>query len=212
MPNPLAIRIVAIVVSIVFTIASWMSTGNPDAIFLRFFSLAVFVATLAFTVWEKWAWKTRPAQLLATVPTNVNGTWRCTLTSSWVDPVTGQGIEPKKVYLVVRQSFSSATITLISDQSRSRSSLARSVREDDSWVLHYMYTNDPGFSVRDRSPIHHGSGIVQVIGRPSFRLIGHYWTDRKTRGDLVSDDYSRRHAEDYASASGLFKRDCAGGV
>jgi hypothetical protein len=204
MPSPLAIRIVAILVSLVFTIASWGSTGNPDAGFLRFFSLAVFAATLAFTFWEKWVWKTRAAQLIATVPTNVNGTWRCTLTSSWVDPVTGRGIEPKKVYLVVRQDFSSATITLISNESRSRSSLARCVREDGSWVLHYIYTNEPGFSARDRSPIHHGSGVVQVIGRPSSRLLGHYWTDRQTRGDLVSDDYSKRHAEDYASASDLF--------
>lgn len=204
MPSSLAVRIVALIVALVFTIASWVTTGNPDTAFLRFFSTAVLIATGAFAIWEKWGWRARPAQLFAAVPTDVNGTWRCTLESSWVDPETGNGVQPKTVYLVVRQNFSSATITLISNESRSRSSLARSVQEDGSWVLHYIYTNEPDFSARDRSPIHHGSGVVQIIGRPGTRLLGHYWTDRQTRGDFASDNHSKSHAEDYISASGMF--------
>ena len=204
MSNPVIIRVVAIIVAGVFFIASWVTTGSPDTAFLRFFSIAVFIASVVLVLWDKWGWRTRLAQLFRAVPTNIAGTWEATLTSHWIDPATTTAFEPKLVYVVIRQDFATVTVTLISEESISRSSLAAVVRNDDSWSVHYVYVNEPDYRRRIVSPIHHGSGVMQIVGRPAERISGKYWTDRDSKGQLSLNRRSAQRAEDFAGAEKLF--------
>ena len=195
------IRVVAIIVSAVFVIGSWLTTGKADLSFLRYFSIAVLVVTIALAVWDKWLWKTRLAQMIPGVSRDVSGTWEAKLESLWVDPTTGKVPPIKTVYLVIRQSSSTASIALISNESKSRSSTARVIQEDGSWLLHYIYTNEPDVTLLKQSPIHHGSGVLFITGNPAKRVSGAYWTDRDSKGKLILERRTRRLGEDF--------RDCA---
>lgn len=198
------LRIVAILISAVFVVGVWISTGKPDFSFLRFFSIAVLVVTIALAVWDKWLWKNRLAQMLPGVSRDISGTWEAQLESLWIDPTTGKVPPIKTVYLVVRQTSTKASITLISDESKSKSSTARVIQEDGSWLLHYIYTNEPDVSLRKRSPIHHGSGVLAIMGKPAKRVSGTYWTDRDSKGKLTLGRRKRELGEDFRDCAELF--------
>lgn len=200
MPSALLIRIIVLVASAVFVGATWVVTGRPDTDFLRYTSLAVMVVVGGFSLWEHWVWRFGLAQKIKRVPPNISGTWRCSLRSSYRDPLTNELVPERIIFLVIRQTFSTLRIDLLSSESDSESTLARLRQESSSWVVHYIYTNTPTYSVRERSEMHHGSGVLKVVGRPSIRLTGGYWTDRHTRGEITSIERARGHADDYEEA------------
>jgi hypothetical protein len=198
------LRIVAIVISVVFVVGVWVSTGKPDFSFLRFYSMAVLVVTIALAVWDKWLWKTRLTQMLSGVCRDISGTWEAQLESLWIDPSTGKVPPIKTVYLVIRQTSSKASITLISNESKSKSSTARVIQEGGSWLLHYIYTNEPDVALLKKSPIHHGSGVLAITGNPAKRVSGTYWTDRDSKGKLTLERRARKLGEDFCECAELF--------
>ena len=199
-----AIRIVAFIITLVFFVATWITTGSPETALLRYLSTAIFVASVCVGVWEKWLWRLPVFQRLPSVPLNVGGTWQAELKSLWVDPKTHEGIGVKTVYLVIRQTSATMSITLLSDESQSRTSLARIMHEDGRWSVHYVYIDEPDLAVRDQSPIHHGSGVLEVVGKPAERLTGKYWTDRDSKGTLLLSARRKKLADDYPGAKALF--------
>jgi len=201
------LRIVAILISAVFVAGVWISTDQPDFSFLRFYSVAVLVVTIALAIWDKWLWRSRLAQKLSSVSRDVSGTWEARLESLWIDPATQERPPIKTVYLVIRQTSTGASVTLISDESKSRSSNARVIQEDGSWLIHYIYTNEPDVSVLKQSPIHHGSGVLAITGNPAKRVSGTYWTDRDSKGKLTTQRRSKRLGEDLRDCAELFGSD-----
>jgi hypothetical protein len=204
MANGILTRAVAVIVSIVFVVGSWIIAGSPDLIFVRLFSIAVLVASSVVFAWDRWMWKWPLAQRIPGVTRDVSGTWETTLESMWTDPASGTPPDPKTVFVVIRQTSSFASLSLISNESTSSSSIARLIREDGIWLVHFVYTNEPGVSVRGRSPIHHGSGVLSIVGSPAKRLAGSYWTDRDSRGTLALSRRSGKYAEDYSDGLDLF--------
>ncbi|RZS59501.1 hypothetical protein EV141_0728 [Microcella putealis] len=194
----------AVIISAVFVVGSWITTGTPNIEFLRFFSLAVFFCSLLLILWDQWAWKLRPFQLLPGVPRDVSGTWEATLDSLWIDPETKKSPDPKTVYIVIRQTSSNASVILISNESKSKSSIARVIKEDGSWLIHYVYTNEPQVDLRAKSPIHHGSGVLSIVGHPAQRVAGSYWTDRDSKGKLTLERRSTEYAEDFKGGTDIF--------
>lgn len=205
MINGILIRVLVVIVSVVFVVGSWIATGAPNTSLFSFFSIAVFVCTVLVMLWDKWIWKSKFAQMLPGVSRNLSGTWEATLESFWINPATGSTPPAKTIYMVVRQTSSSASVTLLSDESKSKSSLARVVEEDGSWLLHYVYTNEPRLEFRGQSPIHHGSAVLAVTGSPAKRLEGGYWTDRGSKGQLKLLRRSKKLAEDFEEASDVLK-------
>jgi hypothetical protein len=195
---------IAVIISVVFVAGSWIANGTPDTDFLRFFSIAVLICSILLLLWDQWAWKLRPFQLLPGVPRDVSGTWETTLESFWIDPRTKSLPAPKTVYLVIRQTSSTASITLISNESKSKSSIARVIKEDGSWLIHYIYTNEPQVDLRVHSPIHHGSGVLSIVGSPAQRIAGNYWTDRDSKGKLTLNRRSTEYAEDFKGGADIF--------
>jgi len=204
MVSKVVLNAIAVIISAVFVIGTWVTTGTPDTAFLRFFSIAVLVCSVLLFVWDQWAWKLRPFQLLPGVTRDISGTWETTLESLWIDPTTKKSPPAKTVYVVIRQTSSSASVTLISDESKSKSSLARVIKEDGSWLIHYVYTNVPRVDLRGHSPIHHGSGVLSIVGNPAQRIAGSYWTDRDSKGQLTLNRRSKKSAEDFQGGVELF--------
>ncbi|MBI2798672.1 MAG: hypothetical protein HYX63_00040 [Gammaproteobacteria bacterium] len=96
------------------------------------------------------------------------------------------------------------SIVLLTDESRSKSSLASVLTDSVASSLDYMYLNTPASRFEHKSRIHHGSTSLEITGRPATRLQGRYWTNRDSRGELNLAARIRRTVDDYEEAEKAF--------
>lgn len=204
MNRTIVVKLTAAVVIAIFAISSWVTSGKLDLVWLRYFSGAVVVATLLLTAYDLFLWRVPLVQRVPGVPRSVRGTWKGTIASMWMDPSTGTRVNPIDAYLVVRQTSTTVTVRLLTQESTSSSTLARVAQPDGSPVLDYLYLNQPRATVRDRSPMHHGSVALEISGAPAHRLMGRYWTDRDSKGEIKFDARCAKLADDFDDAVGLF--------
>lgn len=147
----------------------------------------VFIYGVLYLIFIKWLWRL-PAFKGWLIPfPDLEGTWKGTIKSTWVDPSTGRPPEPIPMILVIRQTFSTLSCTMHTKESSSFSTAASLHIDDDSDAksISYVYTNTPFVSVRDRSVVHDGAAILRVITKPELRLQGEYWTNRKSTGEML---------------------------
>lgn len=196
-------QVIAAVVVGVFAVGLWTSGTSVEASWLRYYSLAVLAAVGVLTAWDRWIWRLPILQRFDFIPSSVSGTWKGLLTSAWIDPTTAAAPAPKTVYLVVRQTFSTLSVMLLTDESRSRSTFGRLSKLEGISSLDYMYLNRPDSSVEHRSRMHHGSASLDVTGSPATRLRGRYWTDRDSKGELDFDARVKSLADDFFVAQRL---------
>lgn len=189
---------------VVFAIGIWSSGETVNPGWLRFFSAAVLVATIVLGVWDRWLWRLTFIQRIPTVPRDVRGTWKGTLSSFWEDPSTSRRPDPKNVFLVIHQSAFQLTVVLITDESTSRSSLASLSDDGTQASLAYMYLNRPDSRVEHRSRMHNGSAFLEITGRPATRIRGRYWTDRDSRGEMDFNQRNSRLIDDFREATTMF--------
>jgi hypothetical protein len=204
LPSRRVVNFVVTIAAVAYLVA-YVAQGAPlTSDFARPFAAAAAVAALLLQAFDRFLWRWPGFQYFARRP-NVRGTWRGTLASQWHDPKTGKQIPPDpEVYLVIDQTYWSASVGLFTQESRSRT-LTAQVADDGSGNFNVVgiYRNVPRAGVRHRSPIHHGTLMLDISGSPVDRLEGFYWTDRKTMGDL---EFARRRPElvnDFRSAQGL---------
>ncbi|MCE5254333.1 MAG: hypothetical protein LLG45_09050 [Actinomycetia bacterium] len=191
---------------LVFAVTAVAGGGTPSWGWLDIYSYAVMAAVVVYWLWDRVMWKRPIAQRLKIAPRDVSGTWRGTLTSCWIDPSNGEQCNPKTVYLVVRQTASTVSAILLTNEARSLSSLASVNSEDGTSSIDYMYEGAPDLMYQDRSRVHRGAVHLNIIGQPVERLRGHYWTDRDSKGELEFLDRVAKKAEDTAQAESLFHR------
>lgn len=138
---------------------------------------------------------------------DMRGTWRLTVTSSWQDPHTQTQIPPIIAYAIIRQTFSSFSLRVITKESSSKLiSYSLAAQEDGLFILTAVFRNEPNISIRGvRSEIHYGSFILNIHGQPVDSLDGYYWTDRATKGSMSLTSRSNKLCETYEEASLLFE-------
>lgn len=202
--NRLRLQVVAGVVIGVFAACIAFTGGTIDPGWLRFFGVAVLVATGVLLTWDHFLWRLGFVQRVPNVPRSVRGTWRGTLTSHWIDPETGRPPVPKPAYLAVRQTATQIRVCLLTDQARSDSRVAAVTEVDGRASLEYLFLGVPALPFRAQSPIHHGSAVLGISGRPANRLDGAYWTDRDSKGAVTFSQRRARVAEDFEGARRLF--------
>lgn len=192
----------------VYTVGLWSSGVTPRLSWLRFYSLSVLLAVVLWWAWEYWMWRFSVFDQVKWVPPRVSGTWKGRLVSVWVDPTSGIRPPPKTAYLVIRQTFSTVSAVLLTDEARSRSRLARVGELAGGRALEYMYVGEPSVLVEHRSQMHRGSASLLISGSsPATRLHGRYWTDRNSKGSLDFTERSPQLAEDYETAESMFSAD-----
>jgi hypothetical protein len=200
------IQIITGIVVSVFAAGILLSGGDIRVEWLRFYSGAVLAVIGALALWEHLLWHTFVGQKFALAPRDLRGTWKGTLHSFWIDPSTQQTAPPKPAYLVVRQKAASITVVLLTDESRSTSSMATITDDGTTASLDYMYLNKPDSRIEHRSRMHHGSSSLDITGRPTTRLRGRYWTNRDSRGEMDFTTRVRVAADDFTQAEVLFSR------
>lgn len=166
----------------------------------------LWLATIAFGLWNKVLWRLAAIQRFEKVPPDARGTWKGTLSSSWVDPTTGKNPEPITTFLVVRQTASAVKVIQLTDESKSVSSLATVTNAPGQCSLDYLFLNQPQSRVEHRSRMHHGSAALDISGHPATRLRGRYWTDRDTRGEVDFRERRLTVVENFDEAVQLFEK------
>lgn len=147
-------------------------------------STIIGVATPIFCL-KLWKYKIFQGWLVL-IP-DLNGIWQGTIKSNWINSETNQKIAPIETRLYIKQSLFKISCVLKTSESTSRSIVASFVIEPENQVekLAYIYQNDSSQKFRDKSPIHYGTTSLDIIkNKDNIKLIGSYWTDRNTSGDL----------------------------
>lgn len=200
----LYIQIVAAVVALTYTILLWKSGITPEVKWLRGYSIAVLLAVVLWGAWDRWIWRGSLFQRMQFVPPRILGTWKGELRSHWTDPDTKGRPPQKDVYLVIRQTFSTVSVALLTDesQSQSHSVLAKATKVNG---LSYLYLNEPEMAAKEGSHMHRGAAMFRLSDRPVAMLRGRYWTDRETRGELIFKERHSKLADDYEMAAALFR-------
>ena len=198
------IQIIAGVVALIYTILLWKSGITPEVRWLRGYSIAVLVAVALWGAWDRWIWRVSLFQRMQFVPPRILGTWKGELRSHWTDPDTEVRPPRKYVYLVIKQTFSSVSVMLLTDESQSQSYslLAKATKENG---LGYLYLNEPEMDADESSHMHRGAAIFRLSDTPVALLRGRYWTDRETTGELVFKERCPKLADDYEMAAALFR-------
>ncbi|MEM7092629.1 MAG: hypothetical protein AAF567_06480 [Actinomycetota bacterium] len=189
---------------LVFALGILLSGGELEWSWLRPFAVANVALVAVWNFWDRWLWRLRPCQQLKVTPPSLFGTWKGTLASNYIRPGENQAIDPKPAYLVVRQTASSLSFTLMTDESRSVSDAAAIKISDQESTAGFLYLNTPSLEHRKRSPIHLGATRLTIVGKPARKLEGEYWTSRNTAGELMFIERSNDLAHDYEEAQKLF--------
>lgn len=148
-------------------------------------------------VFSKWLWKLPIFWgWLITVP-NLQGTWYGFLKSDWINPKTKKGIAEIPVLLVIAQDFNKINCSIITKESSSHTLSSDILFVNGKLQLSYTYTNVPKNGVRERSEIHNGASLLQIIEKPKRKLSGGYWTDRKTKGEIDVEFLDKNLREEF---------------
>ena len=188
----------------VWLLALWLQ-GMPvlSADFIKPFSTVVGVITLFVTLFNKYMWSWKIFKGWYVKRPDLRGTWKVELKSSWVNPETGEVIDPIYGYAVIRQSLTFLSVRLMTKESRSVL-VAHSIEQqenDDLFKLVAVYRNEPKIELQGvRSEIHHGSFALDIHGAPVYSLEGHYWTDRATKGGMKMSDRVKKIYDTYDQA------------
>ncbi len=165
------------------------------------FSAVVGILIVLLSIFDLWLWRLPIFRGWFVKRPDLGGTWQATVKSDWLDPSTGKTMEPVHGYMVIRQTFSSLSLRLLTEESTSRLIGAEIVSLNDrTFDIVGVYISNPRFSVRQRSPIHNGAVLLHIPDFIATTLRGHYWTDRKTAGEIELVKRARKLYNDYDQA------------
>jgi hypothetical protein len=171
--------------------AAGLLAGNAPSE-LKLISLVVMiistgVVAIASAIWRR-VWKRFPLIGRKLFP-DLTGTWEGELVSTWTHSATDQTARPIPVTIWIRQGIFSTSIKLRSGESTSYSTrcLLEADHEAGRFRFWYSYDNNPRAQYRHRSARHEGvAWLEHDIDTDPERLVGYYYTDRKTSGDLTA--------------------------
>ena len=166
-----------------------------------FFSLIPEVITLdliAITIFVKWLWRWEWFRGWLVPFPDLNGTWLGEICSEWIDQEKGKKTPPISAMLTVRQTFFYTSCVMQTKEMRSDSYGEEFQIDEERQIKQfiYSYVSRPKISLQERSNIHHGTVLFEVIESPKMKLKGQYWTDRKTIGEMEFIFYSKKILEE----------------
>lgn len=172
----------------------WFSIDSFSSLDLSkimdFFKVLSEVATidlLLFAFFVKRGWKFRLFKGWLVPFPNLNGTWEGQIITTWINQETGQSMPPVPAILTIKQTFLKISCVIRTEEMSSYSYSEGFKLESENQIkqLSFSYTSKPRTTVTDRSPIHEGSIVFDIIGEPEKKLKGQYWTSRRTTGEII---------------------------
>ena len=176
---------ILLVAAVLWAIALVLQGVRVTAAWFHAFSIVLGILVLLMTLLDKWAWRWAFLQPWLVHLPDLQGTWETEIRPTASPEHSPQSNGPVNGFMVIRQTYSTIRLRLLTEQSSSEDIAARIVRSDDGvFSLAGVYRNTPKLSVRNRSPLHHGAILLEVRGNPPSALDGQYWTDRLSQGEL----------------------------
>ena len=204
MLNRLQVSVLMVLVCVVYA-ALQIIDHQPLGKLTGLFSGSVTVLTMAALVFEKWGWKLPILGKMLGAPENIHGTWKAVMESDWVNPQTLQRHPTIEAYLVVRQSFSTVSVRMFSNESYSDTLVAKVDVEPNGFSrLVATFLNTPDQDVRGRSAMARGAFHLRIEGDPPHALSGDYWTERKANGTIKTTGHIPKMAHSFEHARKLF--------
>lgn len=179
------VRAIVYLVAFTWTVILYAIYGAISSTWLQPVSIVVTIVVYAVVAFDLWLWRLPFLQGWFVKRPVIDGSWKVELRSNWRDPNTETGILPIEGYMVVRQTFSTLSMRLMTEESISElvgTEIVCSV--DSQYCVSGVYRNEPRLHVRESSTIHYGAVWLRIIDEPVMKLIGHYWTDRQTAGEM----------------------------
>lgn len=212
MPDRLSVSVLLVVATVVWGAFLWILGIELSWDHAKPYSLTLAVLTSLLWLFDRYLWRIWPAKHFCKQP-DLIGTWRVILQSSYIDTSTRKRIPEVYGYAAARQTFSSISVRLMTDQADSfLISGSFDIHSDGVTYLYGVYQSDPSILLRSEvSEIYYGSFKYKVIGSPPHELTGHYWTDRSTSGAVKLFGRTREVADSFSQASSLtFSRKSSG--
>jgi SMODS-associating 2TM, beta-strand rich effector domain len=170
-----------------FALARIHSIRSADLVGqLKLLSTVVVVDCILIGLFVKWGWRWRLLHPWLVPFPNLNGVWKGEIHSTYKDANTGQSVAGLAATLTIRQTFTDISCVMETAEMRSTSSLADFDLnpEKQQKQLVYVYCSRPKLTVSQRSPMHDGAVVFDIVNEPATRLSGRYWTARGTRGEI----------------------------
>lgn len=168
---------------------------------IDFFGLVpkvVSIDLLIVAVFVKWGWKLRLFRGWLVPFPDLNGSWVGHIYSDWKNPETGEKPPPIPVMLTVKQSFFHISCMMRTSEMESSSYSEGFLIDSDRQKKNvaYSYSSKPRLSLNERSVPHDGTAVFNIIESPERKLVGRYWTERLTRGEIVLKYHSEELLEE----------------
>lgn len=169
MPTRIQLSVLLICAVLVWAGLLAIQGADVSISMLKPFGSVVGFLVLVLVIFDIWAWKWCVWRgWLVKVP-NLNGTWKGSVESKWVNPATGTTPERIEAYYVVRQNYSRLSIRLLTAESDSELVTGNICRnEDGTFNVVGVFRNSSRMSQRSKSPIHYGGIVLKVVGSPKL--------------------------------------------
>jgi hypothetical protein len=198
-PERLTKPVIYLAVS-VWTVVLYLNHQTLTPSLLKPLSIVTTAVLYAVMAFDLWLWKLPWLHWFVKRPV-IDGIWKVEIRSNWKDPSTGAQISPVDGYMVVRQTLSTLSMRLLTTESSSELVGTEIVCSADGiYCVSGVYRNEPRFEVRDRSAMHYGAVWLKISDRPPKQLSGHYWTDRKTAGEIYLSDQRSKKLQTFESS------------
>jgi hypothetical protein len=198
MLNRLQVSALVVVFAALWGISLVLQGVDVGPELLKPFQQVVGALVILLAAFEHFLWKVPGINGWLVKRPNIGGTWKATFQTSWKHPDTGIVPGPITAFMVVKQTFSNVTMTLLTKESSSHFVADElSVGPDGRFAVFGVYLNEPKAAVRHRSEVHYGALKLTLQGAPVTSIEGVYWTDRLTRGDLRLEERRTRTVDSY---------------
>ncbi|EOR10000.1 Cap15 family cyclic dinucleotide receptor domain-containing protein [Acinetobacter tandoii] len=158
----------------------------------------VSIDLLVIAAFVKWGWKFKIFRGWLVPFPNLNGSWVGFIYSDWKNPKTGKKPDPIPVMLTINQSFFHINCKMRTSEMESSSYSEGFIIDSDRQIkiMAYSYSSQPRLSLNERSIPHDGTAVFNIIENPKQKLVGKYWTERLTKGEIILHFYSKELLED----------------
>lgn len=115
--------------------------------------------------------------------------WRCNplekypkLNKKYKGIIKTEAYGERDIEVEIKHNLIYTHIKMKSKESTSKSQAFNIYQDGEDWALVYTYINEPKMLERGHSDIHYGTCVLEITDKD--RLIGKYYTDRKTVGEI----------------------------
>jgi hypothetical protein len=168
-------------------VAALMKVEQPtlwQSVSLTVLLVGTVLSIIAELLW-RWIWRRSNWLQTKTFP-YLEGKWTGELVSTWIDPETGERKPPIPTTITIKQGLFVTSVCLETGESSSNSKhvYLEKLRQLGIFRVWYDYHNGPKAAVRHRSQPHDGFAFLEMKDSDLNRLVGQYFTARKTTGDI----------------------------